>query len=233
MNASKYTPKGGSIEIEAYHEMGKIMVIVKDNGVGIEEEFLERIFDPFYQVSQEGKAMQGLGIGLALAYELVELHGGKIEALSEGKNKGATFAISLPARKGGVEGADLKEPEEAAIRPGLKVLIIEDNPDILRAMPKQLELLGCAPETAATGHEGIEKSRVFRPDVILVDIGLPDISGLEVAKTMRANGFQGLMVVVSGYGHEKIQRDAKKAGFDYHLAKPASLKTLRSILSKA
>jgi len=233
VNAVKYTPPGGHIEILSEKKDDMLHVEVKDNGIGLTEHFLDKIFTPFYQVKQEGQAMQGLGIGLALVKKLVELHGGTINAKSEGKNKGAIFTVSLPIRQSIVSDKNMKNTEGAQLKEGMKILLIEDNEDLLETMPLQLEALGCKVVTAATGKEGIAKVKTFKPDAMLVDIGLPDVSGHEIAATLRNIGYDGLMVALSGYSHEAMRAKSMAVGFDHHLSKPAKTEELTEILSKA
>lgn len=231
-NASKYTPNGGLIELKAVKKLGNIQIEVRDNGIGISDELLDKIFDPFYQVKQEGKAMQGLGIGLALVKKLVELHGGSIEAHSEGKNKGSAFKVRLPSL--GQTKMNFTGPNhtnKTQVKTGIKILLIEDNEDILTTMPMQLATFGCRVETASNGKDGLAKVESFEPDAMLVDIGLPDMTGHEIAKKTRDNGYNGLMVAISGYSHKTMREKSKAVGFDFHLAKPAKIEDLAKVLS--
>lgn len=233
-NACKYSPEGSDIFVNAYKDDGLVKIEVIDEGIGIDSENLEKVFRPFYQIKNKGKAKQGLGIGLALAEELIRLHGGKIIAESEGEFKGSKFTVSLPALNS--DAKVIREPnlknKTSGIKKGISVLLIEDNPDILKSMPLQLELLGCVVDSASSGKEGIGRAKLTNPEVILVDIGLPDMSGHDIAKAMRSYGFKGIMVAISGYGHEKVRELSREAGFNYHLAKPASLDGLADILSQ-
>jgi PAS domain S-box-containing protein len=234
INACKYTPQGGKIALQADHLNGEIHIKVSDSGVGLANEAMDKIFEPFYQITQNDQAKQGLGIGLALSKKLVELHDGAITAHSEGQNKGSTFTVTLPAKAEIDTRADAdKGYQPPQVKPGLKVLLIEDNEAILLTMPMVLEALECEVETAKTGQEGLDKVALFEPDVMLVDIGLPDISGHEVAEKARGNGFDGLMVAISGYSHTEMREKSLLVGFDYHLAKPAKLDELAAVLATA
>ncbi|MDQ8186013.1 chemotaxis protein CheB [Pelagicoccus sp. SDUM812002] len=235
VNASKFTPTGGFISLRSERVANEILVEVTDDGAGLLPEDLEKVFDPFYQVKNEGSANSGLGIGLALCNKLVTLHGGSIQAHSEGKKKGATFEVRLPAatRLNWEAREATSEQKSASVRAGLKVLIIEDNESILLTLPRQIRDLGCVVETARTASEGLERTGVFGPDAILVDIGLPDMTGHEVASELRSRGFKNLLVAVSGYSHEESRAKSKDVGFDYHLAKPASIGDLAKVLAEA
>lgn len=231
INSVKYSPRGGYISIQANHHGGGVQVEVKDNGIGLSESLLEKIFEPFYQVKQQDQVTQGLGIGLALVKKLAELHGGTVKAYSEGLNKGSAFTITLPMHvekeepeSGGLSGKD------SQLRSEIKVLLIDDNQDILITMPAVLKRIGCEVETAANGEEGLEKFRSFDWDAIIVDIGLPDMTGHEIAEIIRADGYKGLMIAISGYSHREVREKSKEVGFDRHLAKPPKLEELTTLL---
>lgn len=234
VNACRYTPEGGSIDVEVDDDHQFIRVTIRDNGVGISAEYLEKIFDPFFQIKQHKKASSGLGIGLALSKKLVQLHGGRIEAYSDGPNKGSEFVVRLPSldlKNFEIESVPVRKTP-ATIRPGLKVLVVEDNENLLATLPVLLESLGCSVETADTGQKGIEKTWTFQPDVLLVDIGLPDISGHDVARALRSNGYNGNIIAVSGYSHTEVREQSKKVGFNHHLAKPVTLAEISEVLQK-
>ena len=236
INASKYTPEEGKIKINT-KELGKtIHVDIQDTGVGLDQNMQEKIFDPFFQVKQKGKAASGLGIGLALSKKLVELHGGKIKVYSQGKDKGSTFTVVLPVQQQNlineVQHLDDNDKLEK-IEKGLKVLLIEDNEDILITMRMLLKKLGCNVQTAKTGEEGLKTAKKFTPDAVLIDIGLPDISGHETAKILRQDGYKGFLTAVSGYSHQEAMQKSKDAGFNYHLPKPAKINDIAKLLAKA
>lgn len=234
INAHKYTPKGGKIEINAKAIDKTVKVSVHDTGSGLDKAVLNKIFDPFFQVTAKNKASSGLGIGLALAKQLAELHGGSIKAFSEGKNKGSTFIVKLPEMS-----MRKKQPDgpmtaiNSKTISGLKVLLIEDNQDILLTTPILLESLGCEVQTAKTGKAGIKIAREFKPDAALIDIGLPDINGHHVAEKLRKDGYQGLMIAISGYSHKEAREKSKQVGFNHHLAKPAKIATISRLLARA
>ncbi len=232
VNASKYTPFGGRIKIDAYQEGQEIIVTIEDTGIGIEAQTLPRVFDSFYQVTPEGDAASGLGIGLALAKNLVELHGGSIYANSKGKNQGSVFEVRLPAA---IDTSlnDLSVTAEKAIIPvGLDIVFVDDNPDILAAYSDLLGQLGCAVHTAICGLEAVQLIEKIQPQAALVDIGLPDINGYEVAKRLRQTGYKNKLIAISGYSHDEAREATIKAGFDHHLAKPAKMEELAAILAR-
>jgi PAS domain S-box-containing protein len=230
-NACKYTQQGGRISVVAERDGNDVVIEIRDTGIGIEAVDLERIFDPFYQV--KGRGTSGLGIGLALSRKLAELHGATIHAASEGHNRGTTFTVRIPAYS---SAAIADDPESsgawAILRPGLAVVLIDDNEDILRTLPGLLESLQCRVRTARTAEYGLELARSTDPDAVLIDIGLPDRSGHEVARSLRADGYAGLLVAISGYGHSEARERSTEVGFDYHLAKPAKLKDIASVLAR-
>ncbi|MDY6919950.1 MAG: ATP-binding protein [Pseudomonadota bacterium] len=232
VNACKYTPRGGQIDIKAYQADHEIRVHVRDSGLGILPEDLDRIFDPFFQVTPENQAPQGLGVGLALAKKLVEMHKGTIEAHSEGPGRGSVFTVILPIQNQLNSAAPAPEKKTTADHiPRQKVLLIEDNENILFTLQLLLESLNCEVSVASSGLAGVEKIASFEPDVVLVDIGLPDISGHEVAAQARANGYRGLLVALSGYSHQEVREKSRQVGFDHHLAKPATMADLSAILT--
>ena len=192
------------------------------------------MFDPFFQIKQHEQAAAGLGIGLALSKKLTQLHGGRVEARSKGLNRGAEFIVSIPVSDSVIPKPS--KPEKRApegIKPGLRVLVVEDNQNILATIPVLLEHLGCEVRVAETGRAALSRAASFAPQAMLVDIGLPDISGHEVAKTLRVQGYSGLMVAVSGYSHKEMRDQSKTFGFDHHLAKPVTLAEIAELLATA
>lgn len=206
---------------------------VRDEGIGIDDSIIDKIFDPFYQITPLGKSASGLGIGLSLVKNLTELHGGNVEVYSEGKNKGTTFIVKFPrlrkAHKLSNAKNNSKEPE---IQSRLMVVLVDDNEDILFTLSAILKGLKCEVFTANTAEKGIKVIKEKHPDVAFVDIGLPDSSGHQVAATLRASGFDNVLIAASGYGHKEARERSTNAGFDYHLAKPLSVDTIKNTLSK-
>ncbi|PWF43657.1 response regulator [Massilia glaciei] len=227
-NALKYTQAGGSIAISVAPAGNDIVLTVRDSGVGISADLLPQVFDVFVQgtITLE-RSQGGLGIGLALVRRLVELHGGSVSAHSDGANLGSTFAIRLPATQAATLPVPvaLQLPGEPA-KPTL--LLIEDNDDGREMMATMLGAYGYPVEHAADGIEGVRKALTLRPQVALVDIGLPGIDGYEVARRLRANELTRniKLIALTGYGLAEDQRRVLEAGFDMHLVKPVAIQNL-------
>ncbi|NUO73493.1 MAG: response regulator, partial [Frateuria sp.] len=224
-NAARYTPAGGFIRVHAWRPGGdRVAIEISDNGTGIPREMLERVFDLFTQVDgPERNTHSGLGIGLALARRLVELHGGSIRAASEGPGQGSTFTIELAV----ADGAPDPAAASAAAAPGVgsrQVLVVDDNVDAAETLALVLQLDGHSVHVAHGGQQALAMADSLRPDVVFLDIGLPDISGYEVATGLRAMpGLRGTkLVALTGWGAAGDKQQAREAGFDLHLTKPVS-----------
>jgi PAS domain S-box-containing protein len=232
-NAAKFTPGGGRVVVSLEATDGGVASIrVRDTGTGIAPELLPTLFQPFVQGSQAlDRSTGGLGLGLALVKGLVEMHGGAVEARSEGRGRGAEFTIRLPLA-GPPQARASAGPQPVAPHP-LRVLVIEDNADAADSLREVLELSEHAVEIAASGPEGLEKARSFHPEVVLCDIGLPLMDGFEVASRMRADPHlrSTLLVALSGYAGPEDVEKARAAGFDRHVAKPVDLSELDGILA--
>ena len=234
-NAAKYTPSQGSIKISAALEQGMAVVRVRDNGVGIEPEMLKRIFDVFTQVEQSVERSQGgLGLGLKLVKELAEMHGGFVEAKSEGLNKGSEFIVRLPA----LEKSDSKLIAAVAI-PGFRgsskrILVVDDNVDNRETMEMVLTMSGHSVELAEDGLQAVQKALQTHPDVVFLDIGLPKMNGYDAAREIRNHpeGADIVLIAVSGYGQAEDKRKALDAGFDEHLTKPVETGAIDKILNE-
>ena len=231
-NSAKYTPEGGEIDVTVTIEQGMAVVCVKDNGEGIPRAMLPRVFNMFTQVNTGMRAQGGLGIGLTLAKTLVHLHGGSIEAVSEGAGKGCKFTVRLPlvAR----EATTLPPPAPlVAGAPLRRVLVVDDNHDAADSLGMLLQFLGAEVMVVHDGHAALAAIRSFKPAVVLLDLGMPGMNGLEVARRMRedpsAHGIT--LVALTGWGQREDRRRTTEAGFDYHLVKPADVGILQSILS--
>jgi PAS domain S-box-containing protein len=235
-NAAKYTPDGGHIELWARAEGGEAIVGVTDDGAGISAEMLPRVFDLFTQVDQTlNRARGGLGIGLSLVRKLVELHGGTVEAQSDGLGRGSTFRIRLPlaaARSAEASAGATHRPP--SLRPRVRrILVVDDNVDAAELLAAVLKLTGHQTRTAHDGYEALATAEDFRPDAIFLDIGLPGIDGYEVAKRLRAApGFGAMLVALTGWGAEDDKRHAKEAGFDFHLTKPVERAQIEDLLER-
>jgi signal transduction histidine kinase/ActR/RegA family two-component response regulator len=233
-NAVKFTRPGGHVTVTVGEEAGRAVIQVADDGVGIDPALLARLFEPFTQAdSSLQRTSGGLGLGLALVKGLVEMHGGSVTAASDGPGKGSAFTIALPL--------DVTVARNLPARPGpvraaahRRVLVIEDKQDAADTLREVLELDEHVVEVAHSGRDGIEKARVFHPDVVLCDIGLPEMDGYEVARTMRADPElrRVALVAVTGYAQPEDVEMAREAGFDSHLAKPPNLDALERTLAE-
>ncbi len=237
-NAGKYTEKGRRIRLSAGVEADAVVLRVRDTGLGIAPEMLPRVFELYAQVdSSIARAQGGLGIGLALVRALVEMHGGQVSAASDGPGQGSEFTVRLPLCREfpGSSRAATDAPSLPKARPvrGRKLLIVDDNLDTLRSMAVLLQLYGHTVVTAEDGPMALEMSRAHRPEVVLMDLGLPGMSGYEVAESLRSAGLDNpALIAVSGYTQKRDREKSRLAGFDFHLAKPVDLETLLAILDK-
>ncbi|HEV3244821.1 MAG TPA: ATP-binding protein [Candidatus Paceibacterota bacterium] len=229
-NAGKYTPTGGRIEI-ACEKLGSQAVIrVRDNGIGIPPQSLTEIFEPFRQVQTTSQIGTGLGIGLWLTKRLVEMHGGVIEAKSEGLGRGACFTVYLPLREGPIAGPKASTPTPV-LQP-FKILIVDDNESAAEALQKLLKLRGNEVHVSFDGRSARTAALELEPRVLLLDIGLPDMSGYDVAKELREQGSKATLIALTGYGQEEDKKSAMNAGFDYHLTKPVGIADIERILGE-
>jgi CheY-like chemotaxis protein len=232
-NACKYGGDGCHIAMNAVCEDGEVVVSVSDNGTGIAEEVLPHVFDLFMQASHTlDRAHGGLGIGLTLVQRLVKLHGGSVEARSEGLGKGAEFVVRLPILH---EAPHAPQPIAApSVEPATprRILIVDDNPDSARSLAIIESRQGHKTWTALNGPDALAIATEFLPDVVLLDIGLPGMTGLEVAQQIRAiPALQNVLVIgMSGYGRSEDFSEAKRAGFDRYLVKPLDLDELHRLL---
>ena len=234
-NSIKYTPAGGRIEVELAAGDGEALLTLRDTGVGIEPELLPVIFDLFKQADRTlVRAEGGLGIGLTLVRTLVELHGGAVTARSDGSGRGSEFTVRLPlaaaARPTGPTLTDA--PSAAGRRP--RVFVVEDHEDNREALVTLLTQIGCEVEAAEDGEHGARGIVDARPDVAIIDIGLPGMDGYAVAQYVRGALQQGiLLVALTGYGQPRDREMALSAGFDVHLRKPVDVNRLRALVAGA
>jgi PAS domain S-box-containing protein len=237
-NAAKYSEQGGHIMVSAEPVEDEIIVRVTDQGIGISADHLPRIFQLFAQVETASDRSQGgLGIGLSLVRGLVEMHGGTIEARSAGPGRGSELIVRLPlAKPAPLSPSQTEEADgqKTSATPKYRILVVDDNPLSAQSTAIALGLMGHDLATACDGLEAIELARTFRPDVILMDIGLPEMNGHETARRIRqqAGGNNILLIAVTGYGQEEDRRRSLDAGFDDHLVKPLDFAELKKKLAE-
>jgi signal transduction histidine kinase/DNA-binding response OmpR family regulator len=224
-NASKYSPDGTAIALSSWFEEDDVVVSVRDQGIGIDEELLTRIFDLFAQGKRGlDRAQGGLGVGLTLARRLTEMHGGQIEAFSEGRDRGSEFKIRLPRVAAVPEAGPFAVALPSAPRlESQRILIVDDNRDAAAGIAAVLEIEGHQVRTAGDGEEALAMVAAYRPGVVLLDIGLPLLDGYEVARRMRKmpETEDALLIALTGYGQAEDRQAALGAGFDHHFIKPA------------
>jgi CheY-like chemotaxis protein len=233
-NAAKYSENAGHILLSARHEANEVVINVKDKGVGISPEKLPEMFELFAQGDRSlARSEGGLGIGLTVVKKLVEMHGGTITATSEGPGKGSEFVIRLPAAKRPAKVLPTTEgPTEMACKQA-RILVVDDNADTAQGMARLLTRLGHEVATAHSGPKAIEEARAHRPEFVFLDIGLPGMSGYEVASKLRQEECcaKAVIVAISGYGQNEDRRQSKEAGFDHHLIKPLNYDALLALLA--
>ncbi|MEX1230495.1 MAG: PAS domain S-box protein [Planctomycetaceae bacterium] len=238
-NAVKFTPDGGEIRLSATREGDELVVTVTDNGIGIPAEMRERIFEMFTQVDrQQEKVHTGLGIGLTLVKSLVGLHNGGIEVRSDGLGKGSEFTVRLPiiidAPAEDVLSVQIASSEKKAATTLRRVLVVDDNKAAADMLSMVVKLLGNDVRTASDGRKAFEVAAEYRPDVVLMDIGMPIMNGFESAQAIRGQpwGKEIVLIALTGWGQDEDKRRSREAGFDQHLVKPPEPSQLRQILSE-
>lgn len=238
-NAIKYTPEGGKITIDVGSEDADVIMKVTDDGVGIAPERLTMIFELFGQAENAiGRSQGGMGIGLALVRNLVELHGGSVTAESAGVGKGSAFTVRLP--RASADAASTERRVQRRDRPRAesddvprRIVVVEDNTDVRDLLRLKLKRLGHHVEAASDGPTGLEKVLQERPDVAFIDIGLPGIDGYQIAQKVRDSLGQSItLVALSGFGQPEDKRKAIDSGFDQHLTKPVELRDIEAVLSR-
>jgi CheY-like chemotaxis protein/two-component sensor histidine kinase len=233
-NAAKYTHEGGRVRLAARRVGDRVLLRVRDNGVGIPAPLLPRIFDLFVQVeSSLDHSQGGLGIGLTLVKGIVELHGGRVRARSAGSGRGSSFLLWLPALPREAAPEERNEASATAVNGhARKLLLVDDNVDAVHSLALLLGQLGHEVRTAYDGATGLDVARQFQPEVVILDIGLPGMDGYEVARRIRADmALEHVkLVALTGYGQREDRGRALAAGFDHHLIKPTDLATLQGVL---
>ncbi len=232
-NAAKYTPDGGDIRLAGWAAGARAMVEVVDNGVGVPPDQQGRLFQMFTQLHHSaGRAKGGLGIGLSLVKKLAEMHGGSVRMASDGLDEGSTFTLELPLARAVPPRAEVFERAPALPATAPRVLVVEDNPDGLDMLVSLLQTLGHRVSWAADGPQALRQAAAFRPQLVLLDLGLPGMDGYEVARRLRADPeLAGTAIVaLTGWGAESDRRRTAEAGFDAHLTKPVEPDALRAVL---
>ncbi len=236
INAAKYTRPGGQIRLQARRESDQIIVAVRDNGIGMSSQLIPRLFNLFSQGRGARRDPEdGLGVGLALARAIVEMHGGRIAAHSQGEELGSEFLVSLPARGLVSESAKTHDTADTCSAPStrFKILIVDDNQDTANSCAAFLELAGHDVRAAYSGQQALEMATELQPDVLVLDLGLPDMSGLEIARTLRTKtswGRNAVLIAATGWGQQEDRRRAFAAGFDHHLTKPVAPRAIETLL---
>jgi signal transduction histidine kinase/CheY-like chemotaxis protein len=233
-NAAKYTAPRGDISISAERENEKVKIVVRDNGVGIPAHILPKIFDMYVQAESTLEQSQGgLGIGLSLVKRLVTLHGGLVTARSAGTGKGSEFEVTLPVMQ--ITTIPAPRPEKRKVETEIRhcVLVVDDNEASAQTLGWMMEGLGHQVKVATSGQEAIRTAAAFHPDVVLLDIGLPEMDGYEVCKAMRQMPTLKDTVIIAqtGWGQPEEKKRAEEAGFDHHLVKPIELAALQNVLN--
>jgi PAS domain S-box-containing protein len=236
-NAARYTMPGGHIWVKAEREEGDAVVRVRDSGIGVPHDVLDRVFEPFVQTADDSLARTegGLGVGLTLVRSLVEMHGGRVEAHSPGLGQGSEFVVRLPARL----SADASPPPAEAPAPAafrsLRVLVVEDNLDAAESLATLLRLWNHDVQVVHDGRSALDAARLQQPEVVLLDIGLPGLDGYQVAQRLRDEvGLDHtLLVAMTGYGQPEDRRRSREAGIHYHFVKPVEPLVLRNLLAGA
>jgi CheY-like chemotaxis protein/two-component sensor histidine kinase len=235
-NAAKYTPEGGEIAIDLGFDGGHVRIAVTDNGIGMDDGLIGRVFELFAQGERASDRSQGgLGIGLALVRRLLELHDGTITASSPGPGHGSRFTICLPRLD-----VSRKELAESALPPantnghGLKIMVVDDNDDAAQVLAMFVEMIGHRATVEHSSRDALERAKRDRPQVCLLDIGLPDMDGIELARRLRAQPetADATLVAITGYGQDQDRADALDAGFDHHFVKPVDTMRLAEVLHR-
>ncbi|MGC3971180.1 MAG: response regulator [Pirellulales bacterium] len=236
-NASKFTPREGRVELSVSLDGGEVVLRVRDDGIGIAPDQLHRIFEMFAQVgSALERSEAGLGIGLTLVKNLVEMHGGSVVARSQGLGQGSEFEVRLPleSRTAKAGKSRTSQDDETLTVAGRRILVVDDNRDAARSLARLLEIAGHEVATAHNGHSAIAAVGDHKPEMVLLDIGLPDVNGYEVATRLRSDPAHGglMIVALTGWGQEADRLRAKEAGFNHHLLKPVEYRELTRLIAE-
>jgi signal transduction histidine kinase/CheY-like chemotaxis protein len=231
-NAARYTERGGRIRLSVSTEGARVAIRVKDNGIGIDAAKLPVIFEMFSQADNTVEPGQiGLGIGLNLAKRLVEMHGGTMEARSEGTGRGSEFIVRLPVVRNVPDSVAARPEEPRAAASPLVILVVDDNRDAADGMAKFLQSMGHTVHTGYDGRSAVEGAVALHPDAIILDIGLPVLNGYDAIRAIRERGEKALAIALTGWGQEQHRRRSQEAGFDHHLTKPVNFAELSRLLA--
>lgn len=233
-NSAKYTEPGGRILLTGEVSGGEVAVRIRDNGLGIPAEALPQLFKMFSQVDRNmERAQGGLGIGLTLVQRLTQMHGGTVEARSDGPGQGSEFTVRLPVLKLTRQNATLQDEVSAVATAQRRILVVDDNRDSAMTLGMMLKLMGNDIYTVHDGLAAVEAAEQFRPDMILLDIGLPKLNGYDACRHIRQQPWSSGMQIVAltGWGQDEDRRRSKEAGFDHHLVKPADIRSVQEILA--
>jgi CheY-like chemotaxis protein len=232
-NAAKYTDVGGKIRVETRAEAGEAVITICDSGAGISAELLPRVFDLFVQGERTlDRSLGGLGIGLSVARRLIEMHNGRLSAASPGLGQGATFEIRLPRLE---RASEVSRRSRSHKRTPKRILIVDDNADAANSLAQVLSLDGHVTEPVYSARQALARAVPFRPDIVLLDLGLPEMDGYEVARGFRGDPvLRGVhLVALSAYAQLEDRRRSAAAGFDQHLSKPPNLDAIDRLLEEA
>ncbi len=233
-NSAKYTNPGGLISLTAELIGKEAVVTVKDNGIGVPAESLSGLFELFFQVDRTLERTQsGLGIGLTLVKGLTEAHGGNVEVYSDGLEQGCTFVVRLPVADGKANAPATQADEGIQSSPKCRVLVVDDNRDGAASLAMLLTVMGHETRIAHNGLDGVEQAEAFRPSLIILDIGLPQMNGFDVCRRIRTKAWSKdtLIIAVTGWGQEEDRLRSEAAGFDHHMVKPVDVAEIRRLLT--
>ena len=232
-NAAKYTDVGGRIRLRAFVEGHQVVLSVRDNGEGLAPELRDRVFDLFVQgPATRSMARGGLGLGLTLVRRLVELHGGTIEAVSDGPGSGSEFIVRIPYRSASHAADPTRSLALGAAGQLRRVLVVDDNIDAAETLAELLREYGHNVRTAHSAGAGIAEALRMRPDLLLLDISMPDADGYAVARRLRPELSGTMIIALTGYGERRHRDQSREAGFDHHLTKPLEMRELEKLLNQ-
>ena len=232
-NAAKYTNPGGRIRLSARRDSDHVLISVRDSGIGISPDMLPRIFEMFTQLEHSASRTHGgLGIGLTLVRSLVEMHGGKVEARSKGPGKGSEFIVRLPLNDNLRTEMTGDNTQHLGQLSSKRVLVVDDNRDAANSLGKLLSLAGAEARAVYNGFAALEVLPTYQPAVLLVDIGMPDMDGYELARRIRQlpDCEDLTLIALTGWGQAEDRQRSQAAGFDFHLTKPADFNALQTLL---